>query len=114
VARQHQEVLFGGHPPWRLIPSRDVARLLGVSLQVLANWRVRGSGPPFDNTIRGKGNKVFYKRSDVLAWAAGQRGERVEAWEICRDWLAERGFEMHDMGPEAIDWLATEMDSVFR
>jgi hypothetical protein len=101
-------------PPWRLIPSRDVAKLLGVSLQVLANWRVRGSGPPYDATVRGRGNKIFYRVADVLAWAAQQRGEQVEGWEICRDWIEARGVKLEDPTPEAVYWMAREMDAILR
>src|SRR5262249_25749844 len=46
-------------PPWRPIPSRSAARMLGTSLQSLANWRMRDLGPKPEPMKKGRGNRVF-------------------------------------------------------
>lgn len=44
---------------------RTVAKLLGVSVDTLADWRVRGEGPVF---IKMGGRLVAYCPADVTAW----------------------------------------------
>lgn len=100
-------------PPWRLIPSREVSRLTGLSIQTLANHRVRGTGPAYVGAVRGKGNKVFYRRAEVEAFVARQQGQPKEGWEICRDWLAERGLTLENPTPEGVWWLAEQVDTAF-
>jgi hypothetical protein len=55
-------------PPWRPIPSRDIKKFLGVSLQALANWRVRGTGPPPEPMEKGLGNRIYYRPDKIMAW----------------------------------------------
>lgn len=88
------------NPPWRPIPSRAVAPLLGVSLQTLANWRVRNCGPSYASHLKGKGNRAYYKPADILSWL---EDDAVEPWEINCDWLSSRG--LHQETP---DELTTE------
>ena len=33
-------------PPWHVVSSRELAKTFGVTLQTIANWRVRDVGPP--------------------------------------------------------------------
>lgn len=99
-------------PPWRTISSRQLASLLGVSLQTLANWRVRGTGPQTAPLKKGRGNKVFYRRDAVLAWLCE---DAVEPWEFCRDWLAER--EITVLGvptQESTEWLIDVVNPAYR
>lgn len=74
-------------PPWRNMPSRDLAKLLGVSLQVLANWRIRGCGPAPAPHRRGNGNRTVYRRSAVMEWLSGMAGQPQPEWMHVRDWL---------------------------
>ena len=78
-------------PPWRPIPSRLLGRLLEVSVQSLANWRVRGTGPEPEPMRRGKGNKIFYRPDKVIEWL--EQGRRPH-WRISADWLDEIGLSM--------------------
>jgi phage terminase Nu1 subunit (DNA packaging protein) len=84
-------------PPWRKMASRDLARQLGVSLQVLANWRVRGCGPRPEPHRRGEGNRTYYKRSAVIQWLSANAGQPRPEWEHERDWLVR--FSMMDGQP---------------
>ncbi|MYZ48347.1 terminase small subunit [Propylenella binzhouense] len=76
------QLLHSDMPPWRPIPSRKLARIFGVSLQSLANWRVRGTGPEPEPMRRGKGNRIFYKPEKVMAWLSGK-----EPWQHSYAWL---------------------------
>lgn len=107
------EVLRSTTPPWRPIFSRQLSLLLGVSLQSLANWRVRGTGPDFRAAEKGQGNKMFYRPVDVVAWLSALNGEPLEAWQLCRDWLAERGVRVDGGGRESTEWLIQQVDQFF-
>ncbi|HZJ03050.1 MAG TPA: helix-turn-helix domain-containing protein [Thermoleophilia bacterium] len=47
---------------------REAAHFLGVGLQTLRNWRVRGYGPPFVKA----GRAVRYRPDDVRDWQEQQ------------------------------------------
>lgn len=80
-------------PPWRPIPSRELAKLLDVSLQSLANWRVRGSGPVVEERRRGQGNRMMYRPDVVMAWLSGLGSNSRQPWEFSRAWLIEQGLD---------------------
>ncbi|MFA1551643.1 helix-turn-helix transcriptional regulator [Actinomadura chokoriensis] len=46
----------------------EVAALVKVSEQTLANWRSRGYGPPYRKLSDGRSGRVRYRRSAVEAW----------------------------------------------
>jgi hypothetical protein len=77
-------------PPWHYLPSREVATLLGVSQQVLANWRFRKKGPPPVKSAIFKGRSTYYQVGEVLAWRATRRGEAVAPWQMTAGWLQRR------------------------
>jgi hypothetical protein len=41
-----------------------------VSEKTLANWRSLGIGPSYTKLSPGRGGRIRYRRSDVLAWLA--------------------------------------------
>jgi hypothetical protein len=55
------------------LTAREACGLARVAEKTLANWRSLGIGPPFKKLSPGKGGRVRYKRSDVLAWLAGDQ-----------------------------------------
>lgn len=81
-------MLASSAPPWKGVSSRAMARRLGVSLQVLANWRVRDVGPEHERAPRGRGNKMLYRPDMVAAWLADGT---PQPWEFTADWLQRRG-----------------------
>lgn len=91
-------------PPWCPTTGRDTARFLDVSVQVLANWRVRDQGPPYSYARGGKGNKCLYKLSDVLEWLTGR-----PAWLFDRDWLVRRGLAPDNAEEDYVDWAKTAL-----
>lgn len=89
--------------PWRPIPSRDLSRILGVSLQTLANWRVRGTGPQVEPYKRGQGNRTFYRPDKVMSWLSSIRSERREPWQFCHEWLVAKGLDNMEAQPEVVE-----------
>ena len=92
-------------PIWRLIPSRQMARILGITIQTLANWRVREQGPRFSHAAKGKGNKVLYRMSDVLEWLSAR-----PSWEFEGEWLAQKGLGPEELDRDYTEWVKTLMD----
>lgn len=105
-----RKVADTGVPPWRPISSRSAAKLLGVSIQVLANWRLREAGPPHQGPIKGKGNRTFYRPDEVVSWLSTLVGRPLEPWEFDRDWMAERGIAANQSSKAAIEWLIAELE----
>jgi excisionase family DNA binding protein len=59
--------------PERLMAPREVANLLGVSVDTLYAWRYRRVGPPALKV----GRHLRYRPSEVAAWLDGQAGGEV-------------------------------------
>lgn len=79
----HLAVMKGA--PWDVVSSRELSSMLGVSIQVLANWRIRSNGPVPAPADCFRGNRTYYPVYEVEAWRLG-----VEPWNVVRDWLRER------------------------
>lgn len=97
-------------PPWRPIPSRLLAKVLGVSLQSLANWRVRDTGPQPEPYRRGQGNRTMYRPDVVMSWLAMIAGQETEPWKFSQKWL--QGQNLGSMVPhrEAVEQFAAQAD----
>lgn len=99
-------LLRSSAPPWHGVRSRIIAKWLGVSLQVLANWRVRDVGPASIKAPKGCGNKMLYRPDEVAAWLTGGQ---VQKWELAAEWLARRGLAPSSKSPAATEdvvaWL---------
>lgn len=72
-------------PPWRMIPSRMAAHLMGVSIQTLANWRMRDLGPPAEPMLKGGGNRIYYRPDKIWSWQTGK-----PEWQISLGWLQRK------------------------
>jgi hypothetical protein len=80
-------------PPWHAVSSAELAKLLGVHLNTVWNWTMRGTGPepePGDVYVRAS-NRRFFLPSVVLAWLSGQ-----PAWAWSGRWLVDH----HMLGPD--------------
>ena len=51
----------------------DVGHLLAVSVKTLANWRVRGTGPPFSKM----GHTIRYRYADIQTFMADRMQKRT-------------------------------------
>ena len=87
--------------PWDVLSSRELAKLLGVSIQVLANWRIRDRGPVPAPAECFRGNRTYYPVFEIEAW---QRG--VEPWEVLCDWLRKRFIFEQPLDTEERTWGA--------
>ena len=85
--------------PWDVLSSVELADLLGVSLQVLANWRVRGSGPAPAPSKCFRGNRTYYPIFSVISWMKGG-----ENWHAVRDWLHEKYIFPKPLTTEEATW----------
>lgn len=94
-------------PPWHPVTSRTLSRQLGVSLQVLANWRVRDVGPRHERAPRGAGNKMVYRPDVVAAWLTEGRSK---PWEFSAKWLRMRGLSPAAWGETATDELVARLE----
>ncbi len=61
-------VASGSVEPEELISCEKTAKALGVKAQTLANWRSERQGPRYVKV----GRLVYYRRSDLCTWLAGQ------------------------------------------
>ena len=54
-----------------LMTADELAGYLGLSLQTLYNWKLRGEGPPAYKV----GGRLRFRRSEVKAWLRDQRDD---------------------------------------
>ena len=54
----------------KLMKTSDTAEFLGVSQEVLFEWRQKGEGPPY---LHITSRTLRYDRDDVIAWAQSHR-----------------------------------------
>jgi hypothetical protein len=97
-------------PPWRPISSMELSRLTGISIQSLANWRMRDYGPPFEPPLQGRGNKVFYRPDKIIEWLSDGT---MPAWKVSEQWLADRGFEI-SISPSteaSVQWFVQALET---
>ncbi|MFN3935474.1 MAG: helix-turn-helix domain-containing protein [Parvibaculum sp.] len=97
-------------PPWRAISSRELASLLNVSLQSLANWRVRGTGPAAEKRKKGQGNRMMYRPDVVMSWLSRLGSVPREPWEFSREWLIAQGLDTLENRETQVQSLIDLMD----
>lgn len=80
-------------PPFHAVSSVELAALLGVHLNTVWSWTMRGTGPepePPGAHVRSS-NRRFFLPCIVLEWLSAREGTPAPAWEWNRRWLAARG-----------------------
>lgn len=60
--------------PDEMLTPDEVAGIAKVKKQTLAEWRWRGTGPPFHKLGKSRCSRVRYKRRDVTAWMEDRHG----------------------------------------
>jgi hypothetical protein len=65
---KHSEPPANGVAPEELIGCDAAAKALGLAEQTLAAWRCAKRGPNYVKV----GRLVYYRRSDICSWLAGQ------------------------------------------
>lgn len=76
-------------PPWLFVSSAELAKAIGVHIQTLSNWRLRGNGPPAAPSAFFKGRPARYMVGHVNVWAAEQAGQFIEPWKLNAAWLRD-------------------------
>lgn len=96
-------------PPWRPVPSRSAAQMLGVQLQSLANWRMRDVGPKSEPWKKGGGNRTYYRPDRLAEWLSGGR---CTGWQFSACWLEEKGIPVNMTDQRAvyarIQWMESQ------
>jgi hypothetical protein len=57
------------------LTAREAGALAKVTQKTLANWRSLGIGPPYSKLSPGRGGRVRYRRSDLMAWLEADRAK---------------------------------------
>ncbi len=70
-------------PPWGYVTSAELAEVLGVHIQTISNWKLRGILPEPD---RLKGNRNRYRISAIKSWLEA-RDESSVTWDWIRRYL---------------------------
>jgi hypothetical protein len=89
-----------------LLDSAETAAILGIKINTLEIWRIRGNGPAYVKMGDHARAPVRYRRTDVVAWieqrlristsahsaalAAAQRPRAVVETPIIQPWLQSR------------------------
>lgn len=84
-----------------------IAKMLGVSLQTLANWRVRETGPTPEPPASGKGNRVFYRLDEIASWLSDRS---VSRWEVSCAWLERKGLVVEPATEHSTEFLIKAVD----
>lgn len=97
--------------PWSVITSRELAEVLGVHLQTISNWAVRGILPPPVKHPRLRGNRNYYRISTIRAWLNGT-DEDTESWAWINQYLPS-GFESLEQARD-VCWKAWKVLEIER
>ncbi len=81
---------FDRRPTWSVVSSRELAKVLNVSLQTINNWKMREILPEPESHPRLKGNKNYYKISKIRSWLENVPEQDIH-WEWANRCLAEFG-----------------------
>lgn len=71
---------FERRAPWCSVTSRELSKILGVSLQTINNWKMRDILPAPEPSHLHKGNVNRYKISKIKSWLEGKDEETIQ-WE---------------------------------
>src|SRR3954454_19325829 len=94
-------------PPWSVVGTVELARLLGVHMQSIYNWRCRSTGPAPETEprrhYRRVGPRVLHRIDGVLAWLPGGKSD---PWH----WTGRFLVEARALVPAHLDDPETVMD----
>lgn len=80
---------YDRRPTWSVISSRELSDVLGVSLQSINNWKMRGFLPePLSSKHCPPGNKNYWRISAVKVWLEGGSEEEIH-WAWVKKWIPE-------------------------
>ncbi|MEQ8936651.1 MAG: hypothetical protein RIE56_12755 [Amphiplicatus sp.] len=95
-------------PPWDALTSVELAEVVGASIQVLANWRLRKKGPEALPLGLYRGNRTFYLVAEVERWLRHLEGAKMSAWQVVAEWLQNRYYFPVPLETEAQTWCVAE------
>lgn len=80
---------LANQPPWLFITSAELAKALGVHIQTLSNWRLRGVGPTPAPSSWFRGRPARYNLGHVWTWASEEAGTTAAPWTFNAAWLRD-------------------------
>jgi len=95
---------------WSTITTRELADILGVSHQNVANWHLREKLPPPEPRRKGGGNKNRWKISIIKNWLYDTPEDETH-WEFINNHMY-KGFESIEQAIETAElhWRAFEIE----
>ena len=66
-----------GAPP-RTLTEHEVAKLIGVNVKTLRNWRVRGLGPKY---LKYHNKLVRYRLAEIISWQESNLRRSTSDWD---------------------------------
>ena len=89
---------FEIYPTWSVVSSRELSKILNVSLQTICNWRLREVLPepePHNRVL--KGNRNYYRISTIRAWLENTTEEAIH-WAWVQKWFPEQIKDFQSLG----------------
>lgn len=90
-------------PTWSVVSSAELAKIINVHLQTIANWRCRSILPPSVKHSRLNANKCYFRISEIRAWLENRTEEEIH-WEWIQNWMPEQMPRIHHLA-HAEGWL---------
>ncbi len=92
--------------PWEHITSMELAKVLGVHLQTINNWVIRGIVIPSPPSPQRRGNKNYFSVGVLRAWLEARSED-----DLVREWVK------NDVGDDnltdaQINWLMATLHKI--
>jgi hypothetical protein len=102
---------FERRPTWSVVTSRELAQVLGVSLQTINNWKMRFILPePEPHSGELIGNRNYYKISKIRSWLENRPEDEIH-WEWVHRWISPLSEGIERLGQA--DFLVTSIPHFF-
>ncbi|WP_411817379.1 hypothetical protein [Hyphococcus sp. DH-69] len=92
--------------PWDVVSSMELADLTGLSIQVLANWRIRKKGPSPVPRAKYRGNKTYYRVFEVERWLRDL--PVTQGWRVVAEWLMQKYYFPDPLRDEGRTWRVVD------
>jgi Helix-turn-helix domain len=92
--------------PWEYVTSAELAKVLGVHLQTVNNWTIRGKLKPAPRSPQRRGNKNYFLVSYLRSWLEGKNED-----DLVREWV-KNDVDYDNLTDAQINWLMATLYKV--